>query len=198
MKNRCIRIPSAARCRQLIAEMGMMNHIVAHSLQVCRVALLLTDRLALPGLDRELVRAAALLHDITKTRSFTTHEDHAATGSRLLAELGFPEVGRIIGQHVYLEPDAVGDGPTEAEIVNYADKRVLHDEIAPLDRRMGYILERYGAGPERRRHILDLWCETVRLEARIFSRLSFGPEELGPLVAAGGQREEADVAANRG
>ena len=75
-----INIPSEEACLRIISDMGMLENIVAHSLQVCRVSLFLTDRLGLPELNRELIRAAALLHDITKTRSFSTQEDHAETG----------------------------------------------------------------------------------------------------------------------
>ncbi|HCX90460.1 MAG TPA: hypothetical protein DHT43_08120 [Deltaproteobacteria bacterium] len=63
-----IMIPSEEACRRLISEMGMMEHIMAHSRQVCRISLLLADHLDHAGLNRELIRAAALLHDITKTR----------------------------------------------------------------------------------------------------------------------------------
>ncbi|MDP1992520.1 MAG: HDIG domain-containing protein, partial [Syntrophales bacterium] len=100
MKAEPIHIPSEEHCRRIIAELGMLENIVAHSLQVCRVSLLLTDQLSLPGLNRELIRAAALLHDVTKTRSFNTGEDHAETGARLLMDLGYPEVAGIVGQHV--------------------------------------------------------------------------------------------------
>lgn len=180
-----IRIPSDAECWRLIAEMGMMEHIVAHSLQVCRVALFLADHLDSPDLGRELIRAAALLHDITKTRSFRTQEAHAETGSYLLAELGYPEVARIVGQHVRLESYRLSSCPTEAQIVNYADKRVLHDRIAPLGERMGYILERYGQDPDRKRDILLLWDKTEKLEARLFSGLSFAPDDLNRLLPPG-------------
>ena len=49
----------------------MMDHIVAHSMQVCQVATYLTDHLIghHPHLNADLIRSAALLHDITKTRS---------------------------------------------------------------------------------------------------------------------------------
>ncbi|MCG6537921.1 MAG: HD domain-containing protein, partial [Syntrophales bacterium LBB04] len=90
MEAQRIRIPSPEACRQLIAEMGMMEHIVAHSLQVCRVSLFMADHLALPGLNRELIQAAALLHDITKTRGFKTREGHADTGGLLRDDLGYP------------------------------------------------------------------------------------------------------------
>ena len=86
-----IRIPTEAECGRLMAEMGMLENIVAHCRQVCRVSLLIVDHLNPDGLNRELVWAAALLHDITKTRSFQTHEDHAETGAQLLVELGYPE-----------------------------------------------------------------------------------------------------------
>ncbi len=166
--------------------MGMLENIVAHSLQVCRVSLLLTDHLGLPGLNRELIRAAALLHDITKTRSFQTDEDHAETGARLLADLGYPEVARIVGQHVRLDRYALNSStPTDAEIVNYSDKRVLHDKIVPLSERMGYILEKYGSSPERKRNILLLWEKTEKLEKRLFAGLPFSPGDLSGLLSAG-------------
>jgi len=43
----------------------MLDHIAAHRLQVCRVSLLLTDHPGLPALNRELIRAAALLRHST-------------------------------------------------------------------------------------------------------------------------------------
>jgi uncharacterized protein len=184
MKVEQISIPSDAMCRRMISGMGMLENIAAHSLQVCRVSLLLTDHLGLPELNRELIRAAALLHDITKTRSFSTQEDHAETGARLIADLGYPEVAGIVGQHVRLDCYfSASATPTEAEIVNYADKRVLHDRIVPLSERMGYILEKYGSAPERKRMILILWEKTEKLEARLFARLAFPPGDISRLLA---------------
>ena len=183
MKAEPIHIPSEEHCRRIISELGMLENIVAHSLQVCRVSLLLTDHLGLPGINRELVRAAALLHDITKTRSFQTNENHAETGARLLADLGYPEVARIVGQHVRLDRYPLNSSPpTDAEIVNYSDKRILHDKIVPLNERMGYILERYGGSPERKRNILLLWEKTEKLEKRLFAALPFSPGDVSGLL----------------
>jgi len=186
MQSEPIHIPSEEHCGRIISDLGMLENIVAHSLQVCRVSLLLTDRLGLPGLNRELIRAAALLHDITKTRSFNTGEDHAETGARLLADLGYLEVARIVGQHVRLDRYALTSStPTDAEIVNYSDKRVLHDKIVPLSERMGYILEKYGRSPERKRNILLLWEKTEKLEKRLFTSLPFSPGDISGLLSAG-------------
>ena len=96
-----MRIPERQECYRIIHTMEMMDHIVAHSLQVCRVALFLSDSLE-ANLNPDLVQAAALLHDITKTRGIETHENHAQTGKQTLIDLGYPEVGAIIGQHVLL------------------------------------------------------------------------------------------------
>ncbi|MFZ0612402.1 MAG: HD domain-containing protein, partial [Desulfobacterales bacterium] len=74
-----MRIPSRETCYRLMREMAMLDNIVRHSLQVCRVADWLVWQLARKGrpLNRDLVEAAALLHDITKTRSLTTGEKHS-------------------------------------------------------------------------------------------------------------------------
>ncbi len=173
-------IPSKEECERLIREMAMMEHIISHSRLVCRVALLLTDHLLVrrSDLNRDLVRASALLHDITKTRSFNTREDHARTGEEFLQARGYPEVGGVVGQHVCLVRFNPRGPCTEAEIVNYADKRVLHDRVASLDDRMAYIENRYCKTADHRKRLRDLWEETRSLERKIFMRLPFGPGEL--------------------
>ncbi|HDI59012.1 MAG TPA: HDIG domain-containing protein [Desulfobacteraceae bacterium] len=178
------RCPTVDQCHQMMTAMEMPAHIVAHSTQVSRVALWLCDAInaLAPCLDRGLVQAASLLHDITKARSFSTGENHAASGEIYLARQGFRRVGRIVAQHVKLDVFDPAGSPTEAEVVNYADKRVLHDRIVPLDRRMAYILERYGAAdPVRQQRILDLWEETRRLEIKLFRELACGPEAVEQL-----------------
>lgn len=179
-------LPDAEECRRLMAEMGMLHNIRRHSLQVCRVALYLTDGLSFSGirLDRDLVAVAALLHDITKTRSLRTQENHARSGGDLLTQMGYPDVGAIIAQHVRLQGyDPIG-GLREEEIVNYADKRVLNDRIVSLPDRMHYILERYGATPDRQGCIRDVWLLTEELERKIFRELSVDPDDLADSLPA--------------
>lgn len=163
-----------------MCDMQMPEHIVAHCIQVYRVGICLVDRLKLQGIkmDRKLVRAATLLHDITKTRSFETAENHAITGGQFLTDLGYVEVGNLVRQHVRLDDYSQNRGLSEALIINYADKRVLHDRIVSLDDRMRYIQERYGVGPEHKRRIRLLWEKTKALENRIFKYLPFSPDAL--------------------
>jgi len=164
----------------------MMDHIVDHSMQVCRVATFLADQLNSRQyhLNYDLIRAAALLHDITKTRSFDTGEDHALTGGQFLIDRGCPEVGDLVRQHVVLDEYSTSKIPVEADIINYADKRVLHDEIVDLNRRLNYILERYAKKAEHRERISLLWEKTKHLENRIFSDLPFSPEDLNWILNA--------------
>ena len=181
--------PSRHECYRMMAAMAMLPHIAAHSIQVCRVALWLCDALGQGSgtvLNRDLVRAGGLLHDITKTRSFETGEDHARTGQTHLIEAGFPEVGGIVAQHVVL--DAFDDGAPlqEAELINYADKRVMHDRIVSMPSRMAYIVERYGTTPERQERLRLLWRETERLEIKIFAGLTVAPDEIEPLLGPDG------------
>jgi len=162
-----------------MAKMEMAQHIAAHSLKVWQVASAIAPETAAAGVawDPRLVQAAALLHDITKTRSLTTGEDHAASGRALLKGLGLEQVGAIVGQHVSLKtyPPLTLD---EAVLVNYADKRVIHDRVVSLAQREEYILATYGTNSGHRCRIRQLWVETRKIEQRIFRGLPFGPGDM--------------------
>ncbi|MBW2650223.1 MAG: HDIG domain-containing protein [Deltaproteobacteria bacterium] len=158
-----MRIPARRECYHIMYRMKMMDHIVVHSIQVCRVAMFLANSLE-ADINPDLVQAAALLHDITKTRSIETREDH------------------IVGQHVLLDEYFASDSPTEADVVNYADKRVVHDKVATLTQRIDYIMERYGIEPKRREYIRMLCERTKTLEERLFHFCSFSPADLETLL----------------
>jgi putative nucleotidyltransferase with HDIG domain len=170
-----------------MATMGMLEHIARHSLQVCEVSITLADALSMVSrpLNRELIQAAALLHDITKTRSFQSGENHAESGGRHLEKLGLQAVGEIVRQHVRLDAYRVEAPVTEAEIVNYADKRVLHDQVVGLQERMNYILERYGKQLHHRERIIWLIGRTRELEIKLFGPLSFTPNMLQKRIDPG-------------
>jgi len=183
-----MKIPTKDQCYQMIREMQMMDHIVIHSLQVCRVATFLSEHLNKHnyGLNFDLIQSAALLHDITKTRSFKTREDHSLTGGEHLRDCGYPAIGDLIRQHVKLDTYSDAGTISEAEVLNYADKRVLHDEIVALDRRLDYIVDRYGETPAHRERIHVLWQKTRELENKLFKDLSFAPDDLTRLIPHNG------------
>lgn len=65
------RIPTTTQCYEIFKETGTLKHIKEHSETVTRVAKEIAQRLNEVGknIDVELLVAAALLHDVTKTRS---------------------------------------------------------------------------------------------------------------------------------
>ncbi len=135
--------PTREQCLALMSEYGVLQNIQAHCLKVCEVSLAIANALREAGLktDRPLVEAGALLHDITKTESLETHENHAVTGKKLLEKLGFPLTAQIVGSHIM--PEDKRGVLTPSRIVAYADKRVLHERIVDLDERFDYLLETY-------------------------------------------------------
>lgn len=179
-----MKIPTQKECFELIKKMEMLDHIIDHSVMVSNVALFLCEMLEkkAPALNRKLVISSALLHDITKTRSFDTNEIHSETGGEILSSMGFPEVGNIVRQHVLLDRYDNNSPVTMEEIVNYSDKRVLHDTIVSLDKRLEYIKVRYGANPKLKDRVKFMSSKSKDLERKIFSLMNLEPGELTQVV----------------
>jgi uncharacterized protein len=183
--------PSKKECFKIIKEMKVMDHIVDHSIMVSNVAHFLCKKLKKPhDLDIRLATSAALLHDITKTRSFDTNESHSETGGILLSDLGYPETGDIIRQHVILDSYDNDFPVTEQEIVNYSDKRVLHDKIVSLRKRLEYIKIKYSDRLEFRDHIQIMWKNTINLENKIFRDLDISPHQLSDCMIFNIKKED--------
>jgi putative nucleotidyltransferase with HDIG domain len=161
-------IPTIVECEKLMTRYYMLPNIIEHSLQVMRVSLAVTDQLKDGvSVNRNLVIAAALLHDITKTRSLKTKENHAASGGILLRELGFPGVAEIVEQHVIIQNLNLEGKIEEREIVYYADKRVMHDKIVTIDERVHDLIKRYGKVKEIRDQILRNKEQVLAVEKKI-------------------------------
>jgi putative nucleotidyltransferase with HDIG domain len=163
------RIPSKEKCDALMVQYSMRPNIVAHSIQVMNVSLAITNNLENGmAVNRDLVIAAALLHDITKTRSLTTNERHDISGGELLRELGYTSVAEIVEQHVVLQNVNLKGALEEQEIIYYADKRVNHDKIVTIDERVHYLIQRYGSTEE----IISLILQNKNLVLAIESKIN--------------------------
>jgi uncharacterized protein len=168
IQSKCDRIPSREECDELMAKYSMLPNIVEHSIKVMRVSLAITDNLQSGvSVNRDLVMAAALLHDITKTRSLVTKERHDTSGGELLRELGFSRIAEIVEQHVIIQNLNPQGRLEEREIVYYADKRVLHDTIVTIDERVHDLIQRYGTGEEIRNRILQNKSHVLTVERKI-------------------------------
>ncbi len=163
-----MKIPSYDECLKLIEINEMRDNIKQHSLTVMKVALSIFDSFTVDsGLNRDLLLAGALLHDITKTRSLTTKENHSLTGAALLYDYGYPEVAEIVGEHVMLINFSEDANLTEKEIVYYSDKRVKHEEIVLINDRIKDLIERYGRTEDEILRIKNFLHFTTIIENKI-------------------------------
>lgn len=167
-------LPSAERIADLWDEYGMLDNIREHSRVVTRVALLIYGWLAEAGqeLNRAAVEAGALLHDIAKTPCLGQKCRHDLEGGRILTELGYPELGQLVRLHVVLPPEFPLN---ETMVVNYADKRVTHDQLCTLGERYAYITQRYGRGdPALEQRIAGGLERARQVEAELFGHIDHG------------------------
>lgn len=182
-------VPTRKECLDLIRQHQMLPHILQHSKLVTRIALLIAGKLNRAGLnlDLALVEAAALLHDIAKTRSIETNENHAHTGGKLLTSLGYPAVANIVRQHIRLDSGSAASANskivTEEELVNYADKRAKHEEVVDLSERFRDIEQRYAKKISSLGiQLQEVFVETQVIEKKIFSILSINPEDIEDIL----------------
>lgn len=136
-------LPSLEQIAALWDTHAMLPNIRRHSEVVCAVALLLQGWLSQAGvtLNRRVIRAGALLHDLAKTPCLSSSRRHDLEGAGILSDLGYPELSFMVLNHVTLPVENPLD---ETMVVYYADKRVNHDHLVNLNQRYAYIAGRYG------------------------------------------------------
>lgn len=140
-------VPDEAACRRLWGEYDMMPHIGAHSEQVAGLAHALARRAADLGKGnvRALTLASGLLHDIAKSYTVRYGGSHAQLGaSWVMTRTGNPVIAQAVLHHVWWPWDFPKDLASPVFFVLYADKRVMHDTIVPLEERYEDLLVRYG------------------------------------------------------
>jgi uncharacterized protein len=160
---------------------GMLPNIREHSFAVMEVAGFLGEALVAAGFDLSLplVTTGALLHDLGKTQTLGTLKNHAEVGADILDRLGYPHVAQVVREHVHLYHDISDIRPLrEAELVNYADKRVLHAEVVTLEDRFADLKVRYGRTPEALARIQATEFRSRALEEKIFAPLTLEPTNL--------------------
>ncbi|MGR3318722.1 MAG: HD domain-containing protein [Candidatus Anammoxibacter sp.] len=153
-------IPTYGKCLNLLNKNKIPDNIIAHSEAVCRFAAEFADKLISKrvNVNKKLVIAAALLHDIEKLNG-----DHVVNGWKLVSKLGYPEVANIVKRHglrcgggAEYTPQTIED-----KIVFYADKRVLFDKTVSLEERLMYIAKNYDLGNIKE---MEGFCQTIEKE----------------------------------
>lgn len=178
-------IPDANKCNSMMSAYGMLDNIRAHSFKVEKIASLIAKGLTAAGVDVSpaKVMAGALLHDIAKTMCLGSDIDHALKGKEICIENGFSEIANIVGEHIYLADYQPHNRVTEQEIIYYSDKRVNHDMVVTLEKRLEYILKRYAKNEETLvKRIENNFRICREVEKKIFRYLSFTPEDILEMV----------------
>lgn len=157
-------LPTPAECEAILSTRPIAEPLRRHGRAVAAIARTIATRLSERGvrIDRQLVIAASLLHDIAKGEP-----GHAELGASIIASLGYPAVAEIIRQHMAMTFD--GTTPNEAAVVFLADKLVRTDRRVSLEERYKPSFERFRDQPEalqgaRRRY--ETACEIHRVIER--------------------------------
>lgn len=133
--------PDIDICRKIQDYFHMTDAVKLHSDKVAQKALGICEHLSGEGifLDKKIIVAASLLHDIAKGRIH-----HEKVGAKWLEDMGYKKIDHIVSEHMELEgiPSIIID-ITEKEVVFLSDKLVKEDKFVTLDERFSFKENRY-------------------------------------------------------
>ena len=161
-------VPSESECESMLDLVpGMEEHTRQHCRAVAWVAECITGSLnrAGGGPDREVVLAAALLHDIARGKP-----GHAREGARLVREAGFYSAAEAIVTHMDIEPGR-GDDISAGEVLFLADKLVSGEKFVSLAARFAQAEDRYGGDPDAISAIRARYNAALLIQQRIEAKI---------------------------
>ena len=134
-------LPTTEESLKILKD-NVPDNVISHLKAVCDFSEKVMDIVEKRGIkiNRELVKAAALLHDVKKLSP-----NHEFTGSEYIKSLGYPEVAVLIKKHGLSKLDDEDFIPKtwEEKIIFYSDKRLKNDKIVSVDERFEDIRKRY-------------------------------------------------------
>jgi uncharacterized protein len=204
-------LPTHKESLALLAEYHVPAHIVRHSLAAAKLAVFLAQRLSDKGVtvDIDLVERACLLHDIMRVCDFggsdylqferglaekekakwrklraryekTFHEEAACD----ILKRKYPRFALVIRKHRYMSllDDRSGPNTWEEKLVYYADKRVMHEKIVPLEERLREGHKRnvflHGTAAQSKINTAKVDPAIYKLEKEIFEKIGLDPLEV--------------------
>lgn len=138
-------LPTAEDCvKLLVTTFSAEMPLVDHCRKVAKLSVFLAKQLNEAGcrLDQDLIEAAALLHDLAKGKP-----NHAAEGARILGEMGYPDVARIVAVHMDItvaKEESVG----AAEVLYLADKMTSRNRYITVEKRFAPRIRAATSTPE--------------------------------------------------
>ena len=156
-----IQIPSEEECYAILKRSNTPERVINHCKQVADLSCAICSSLIKSGcpMNLELIRAAALLHDLAKGKP-----NHAQVGASLL--VNYPEIAKIVVEHTDICLNI--DHPlAEKEIVYLADKLVIGDRITSLQDRFSGPLEQHKDDQEVTRKIKQRFSNAESIQSKI-------------------------------
>jgi putative nucleotidyltransferase with HDIG domain len=148
--------PDEAECAYLLKQYKTPGNVAAHCAAVSRKAVEIAESIKIksqskPGcrLDAELIKAAALLHDIARTE-----ENHARAGFDYLLKCGYPRAANVVLSHHKPVPEDL-ETITESTIVFYADKLICGTKEVTLKERFSKSCEKCATPEAQAAHKLQ-------------------------------------------
>ncbi len=169
--------PTRQQCQSFLEEYKTPAHVVGHCNAVAETAYKIGNALNRHGysLDLELILAAGLIHDIARVE-----DEHWERGAEFMEQRGYQQEADIIRVHMHYAVFNPVDKIDETDLICLADKLVLEDQYAGLEKRMDYILEKakkFGR-PGAREAILKKKEETKRFIGEIESIIGITFDQL--------------------
>ena len=171
------KLPSRAECIAWLKELKMPENILAHVMQVNRIAVFIAKKLKQKGfaVDVDLVDRASILHDIDKHLTLETG-GHGFVGKELLEKKGHPKLAEFCVSNLLTFVLDHKLPSIEHEIVFYADKRANGDKIVSLNERFEYFAKRYGSkSPQALERIMKTKPFCIGLEKELLSPIGVSP-----------------------
>jgi putative nucleotidyltransferase with HDIG domain len=205
-----VAIPSRTAAAALLLSFDPPDWLISHVSAVAEVAAFLAERTHARGVpvDRGLVEAAALLHDLDKLlpeNDPVQEFGHGEAAARWLTQAGFGELARAVAAHPVtrlLDADRYGRwngvATREERIVAYADKRAgLH--LVTMKARFAAWEAEY---PQQRENLLRARARAERLERQVCDMAGVSPlavkrlRWVAPAIEAA-RRQEPELTATR-
>lgn len=166
---------SIEECEELYDTYNTPSHVRKHCGEVARVAVTLGTALNEKGMgfDIELIRGAALLHDVARVC-----ENHAKVGADILASLGYQDEADIIAVHMNYDIAVEPENLREHDLVCLGDRVVLEDQYVGLEKRMEYVVGKAIDHPGAVDRIRAHQKKTEQLIRKIEEKLGLSMEDL--------------------
>ncbi len=163
-------VPSEQDCVELWNFYHMPEHIRRHSELVAAYAIYLGQALSEQGVQIDLpaLYAAALLHDIAKIHCVKHGGSHAQVGAAwVVQKTGQHLLAQGVLFHVYWPWQICFDSWPLPLIIEYADKRVMHDRFVALDERFKDLMQRYGHDQQAKANMHKMERQAYELEQQL-------------------------------